>query len=134
LTWAALIYQVVYLYRRRKTRRVKTYTGDIIGFVWITFVIMMFLFGFLFGSVMGNNYYMFMSPCFLALYGMPTFLSGIILRFRSLIIGGICCWILAVIAPFVNYDYQLLMLGAAVIIAWIVPGYILREKFKKIKE
>jgi len=131
LTWIVVIYQSVYLYRRGKKARVQTYTDSIIGFVWLTFVILMFLFGFLFGQVMGKDYYKFISPCFLALYGMPTFLSGIILRFKPLWIGGICCWILSMIAPLLLYNYQLLLLPLAVIIAWIIPGYLLRARYKK---
>lgn len=131
LTWIVIIYQSIYLYRRDKKIKVQTYTDDILGFVWITFVILMFLFGFLFGQVMGKEYYKFISPGFLALYGMPTFLSGIILRFKPLWIGGICCWILSVIAPLISYNYQLLLLPLAVIIAWIIPGYLLRARYKK---
>lgn len=130
-TWALVIYQTIYIYRREKKAKVQTYTNDIIGYVWITFVIMMVLFAFLFGQVMGQEYYKFINPGFLALYGMPTFLSGTILRFKPLRIGGICCWALSCIAPFVPYDYQLLLLALAVVIAWIVPGYILQAKYKK---
>jgi hypothetical protein len=62
---------------------------------------------------------------------MPTFLSGVILRFRPLRIGGICCWALSVVASYVLYDYQLLLLGLGVAIAWILPGYILKARYKK---
>lgn len=129
--WGAFIYQAIYLYRREKKKHVKTYTDEIIGYVWIAFVIMMFLFGFLYGKLLGENYYKFISPGFLALYGFPTFLSGIILRFRPLWIGGVCCWVLSVIASLINNEYQLLLLGLAVIVAWIIPGYILQGRYKR---
>jgi len=38
---------------------------------------------------------------------------------------------LALTAGFVFYDYQLLFVSTAVIIAWIIPGYLLRSKYKK---
>lgn len=132
LTWLAVIYQLVYFYRVRKKQRVKTYTDEIMGFVWMVFVILMFLFAFLFGRMMGNSYYQYINPGFLALYGMPTFLSGVILKFKPLKAGGICCWLLSVLATTISYDYQLLLLGTAVIVAWIIPGYILRIRYKKI--
>jgi hypothetical protein len=91
----------------------------------------MLLFGFLFGSILGPEYYRFINPGFLALYGMPTVLSGSILRFRPLVAGGIGCWVLAIFSAFISYEYQLLLLSAAVVIAWIVPGYLLRVRFKK---
>jgi len=132
LTWLAFLYQIFYLYKLRKRKRVRTYTDDILSFVWVTFIIMMFLFGFLYGRIAGEGYYRFINPGFLALYGMPTFLSGIILKFRPLLIGGISCWILSVAASFIQYDYQLLLLATAVVIAWIIPGYILRNRYNKI--
>jgi hypothetical protein len=92
----------------------------------------MFLFGFLFSIALGKQYYQYMNVGFLALYGMPTFLSGITLRFKPLIYGGIACWLLSIIACFTPYQFHLLLLGLAVIIAWIVPGYILKARFKKI--
>lgn len=135
LVWMAMllvfIYQTIYLVRRKKKEKIKTYTDEIIAAVWISFAVMMFLFGFLFGRIIGEEYYRYIYPGFLALYGMPTVLSGAILKFRPLIIGGICCWILSVTAGFVPYEYQLLLLGAAVILAWIIPGYLLRSKYQK---
>ena len=130
-TWLALIVQAVYLYKRKKKARVSTYTHEIVGYVWIAFVILMFILGFVVGRMVGTQYYMFANVVFLALYGMPTFLSGIILRFRPLIIGGISCWVLSVIASFTTFQFQLLFLAAGVVIAWIIPGYLLRSRFKQ---
>src|SRR5690606_26095099 len=105
---------------------------DIVGFVWLAFVVSMFLMGFLFGRIMGEAYYKIFAPGFLVLYGIPTFLSGIILHFRPLIIGGIACWVLSVVASFITSAYQLLFLSMAVLVAWIIPGYMLRAKYKKV--
>jgi FtsH-binding integral membrane protein len=132
LTWGAALYQMVYLAKRKKQERVKTYAEHITGYVWLTFVVSMFLMGFVLAR--GGNaghYYTLINPVFLALYGIPTFLSGIILQFRPLIIGGIVCWLLSVAGTFVPYEYQLLLLSTAMIVAWIIPGYILRSRFKK---
>jgi hypothetical protein len=131
LTWAAAIYQQVYMARRNKKRVVKTYTDDILSYVWLVFVVVMFLFGYLFATVLGKETYKLINPAFLVLYGMPTFLSGIILKFRPLIIGAITCWILAIFAGLVTPEYHMLFLAAGVVIAWIVPGYIMRSRFKK---
>jgi hypothetical protein len=131
LTWLTVIYQTYYLWKQGKQRKVKTYTDEMIGWIWISFVIMMFLFGFLFTRAFGSQYYQFLNVAILALYGMPTFLSGITLRFRPLIIGGISCWVLSLVAGFIPFEYHLLLLALAVVIAWIIPGYILRARYKK---
>jgi hypothetical protein len=70
------------------------------------------------------------NPAILATDGMPTFLIGVILKFKPLKIGGICCWLLAIAAPFINYDYQFLLMACAVIVAWVIPGYRFQSKFR----
>jgi hypothetical protein len=69
-------------------------------------------------------------PMVLVLYGIATFVSGGVLQFRPLVIGGICCWVLAVAAMFLPFEYQLLALAAAVAAAYIVPGYLLSKQFR----
>jgi hypothetical protein len=91
---------------------------------------MIFLLSFLIGNIAGADYYKHISPIMLATYGMPIFLSGVILRFLPLILGGIGCWVLSTISPIVGYEYQLLLVPAAMLIAWIIPGYLLRKKYK----
>ncbi len=128
LTWVAPIYQVIYMRRSKKIKRVKTYTGEIIGFVWFVYVICITLFIFILIHIKA---YSGINPAVLIMYGMPTFLSGIILKFKPLRIGAICCWILSILAVLVVYEFQLLLVALAVFLAWIVPGYLLKAKFKK---
>jgi len=127
LTWVVGIHQVIYLRNRKKKETVKTYTGDIMGYVWLVFVICLILVIFI------MQYYKALTalnPAILVLYGVPTFLSGIILKFRPLITGGIVCWLLVIPATMIPFEYQLLFIAIAVIAAWIIPGYYLRLKFK----
>ncbi len=131
LTWAVLVVQFLYVRKQRKMKRVETYTGEILKYVWICFVVVIFLISYILGSIFGREYYQYMNPLLLVSYGIPTFLSGIILRFRPLVIGGIACWVLAIAASATAFKYQTLLLVTAVAIAWIIPGYLLRARFKK---
>jgi hypothetical protein len=131
LTWLALIIQIFYSVKRQKKRLVKTYTDDITGYVWIAFVIMLALTGSLISIILRPEDYYFGNIMILIIYGMPTFLSGIILKFRPLVIGGICCWILSLAAHFLPHDFTILLISVAVIAAWIIPGYLLRSRYKK---
>ena len=127
-TWILLFYQFFYIGKRKNASKVKTYTSEINGFVWLVFFICLMLVIFI------GNYlkkYEMINPVVLVLYGMPTFLSGIILKFKALIIGGICCWVLSILSVFILGDFQLLLVSAAVISAWIIPGYIFKQNFKK---
>jgi hypothetical protein len=130
-SWIIVIYQLVYIRKKIKRRRVRTYTGYILGYVWLTFVIVIFLLAFLIGRLTEGDYYIHISPILLTIYGIPIFLSGIILRFKPLVVGGIGCWVLSIAAMLIdNYDYQFLLIPLAMIIAWIIPGYLLRAKYK----
>jgi hypothetical protein len=127
LTIPTVIYQMIYLARVKKNTSVRTYTDEINNYVWVVFVIM----GFLVGIIVGRSGYpQLFNPLVLMLYGMPTFLSGVILKFRPLRMGAISCWALALLSVFIPYQFSFLLLAVAVITTWIVPGYLLRSRFK----
>ena len=131
VTWIVAIYQVIYMRKKNRYRKVRTYTGYILGYVWLTFVIVIFLLAFLIGQLTTSEYYAHITPILLTVYGMPIFLSGVILRFKPLIFGGIGCWLLSIVAMLIeNHDYQFLMIPAAMMIAWIIPGYLLRARYR----
>jgi uncharacterized membrane protein len=131
LTWVAIIYQVIYISRKKKKEKVKTDTDDIVSAIWISFGVVMFVLAFVIGQQIGPDYYKLINPVFIAVYGIPTFLSGTILRFNPLRLGGIGCWILAIVTSFVPATEQVLMIAVAMIIAWILPGYLLRNRNNK---
>ena len=117
-SWVVFIYQFIYVRKKNKKKKVRTYTSHILGYVWLTFVIVILLLAFVIPQLTTGEYYSHINPIILALYGMPIFLSGIILRFKPLIIGGIGCWILSIITTFItNYDYQFLMIPVSMLIA-----------------
>jgi hypothetical protein len=127
LTIPTVIYQMIYLARVKKNTAVRTYTDEINNYVWLVFVIM----GFLVGIIIGRSGQpQLFNPLILMLYGMPTFLSGVILKFTPLRMGAISCWVLALLSVFIPYQFSFLLLAAAVITTWIIPGYLLRSRFK----
>lgn len=126
-TWLLLVYQFFFLRKKRKARKVRTYTEEINGFVWLVFFICLVLVIFI---LIQFERYELINSMLLVLYGMPTFLSGIILKFKPLIIGGVCCWLIALASPFISFNYQLLLIAVGVSAGWIIPGYLMRQKFK----
>ncbi|MBX2935271.1 MAG: hypothetical protein KF825_13580 [Ferruginibacter sp.] len=125
--WLAVIFQIIYLSRQKKKEKVKTYSENIVNYIWISFGICMFIVVIIMSKT--NNWPM-MNSIILMLYGTPTFLSGIGMQFKPLVIGGIICWCLAILSVFIPPIYVLLLLAAAVLAAWIVPGYLLSTKYK----
>jgi uncharacterized membrane protein len=128
VTWIVVVYQVFFLRKKRKSQTVKTYTDGINQFVWVAFFICGMLLVFI---LIQFKAYEAINPAILVMYGMPTFLSGIILRFKPLLIGGIFCWLFAAISPFIDFEFQLLLIAGSIIAGWIIPGYLLKRKFKK---
>lgn len=126
--WLAAIFQVLYLSRKKKKEKVRTYSDSIINAIWISFAICATVIAVIIGKA---NMWIIMNSLVLVLYGTPTFLSGVVMRFKPLIIGGLICWALAAISAFTPPLYVLLLLAAAVVSAWIIPGYLLRAKFKQ---
>jgi len=128
MTWIVVIYQFIFLRKKAAQTKVKTYTDDIIKYVWICFVSTLLITIYL---LQYSKAYHLINPAILLVYGMPTFLSGFILKVRILSIGGICCWILSIISVQVPMVYQPLFLAVAVIIAWIIPGMVMRKKYNR---
>lgn len=128
LTWFAVIVQIIYLIKQKKKERVKTYADEVINFLWICFGISMFTITFIFARL---NTWNVMFPIALMMYGFPTFLTGVIMKFNPLKIGGIICWLLSIAATFIQPIYALLFLAIAMLAAWIIPGYLLKAHFKK---
>lgn len=113
--------------RRRRRERVRTALGDFMVYLWGGFgVLMIMLIGV--GTVFGwSKAY----PLIIALYGLGTFATGGALRFRPLIWGGAACWLLATVAFRAEFDTQLLLVAAAVLVAYVIPGHMLKNQYRR---
>lgn len=58
--------------------------------------------------------------------GVGTLVSGLNLRFKPLMAGGILFFIFAVISVFLDEMYRPLIHGIAVMLGYLVPGYLLK--------
>ena len=129
LVWLLIIIGVLFsVYQGRKDgkiSRAKTYVGDSIRFLWTGMGISYFVLSMIL-SRLGWDTAVF--PFFIMLYGLGTFVSGSILRFRPLVAGGIMAWALAIGAVYVSYDYQMLFAAAAILTSYIIPAYLMRYK------
>ncbi|GEO10367.1 hypothetical protein SAE01_28630 [Segetibacter aerophilus] len=67
------------------------------------------------------------------LYSIGTYISGSILSFRPMRIGGGICLVLVAIAPFLDYSLQILLAAFAISISYLIPGYLLRSQYRKQK-
>jgi hypothetical protein len=65
----------------------------------------------------------------MVLYGIFLYICGSAIEFNPLRIGGVLNWIAAIIAFNVTFDIQLLVLASAVLVGYIIPGYLLKRKY-----
>ena len=97
-------------------------------YLWISFTITLFII--LFSAGLGKISWEMSNILIIALYGLGTFASGGIIKFKPLIIGGIASWVIAVISLFIAPEYTLLSISVSIIIAYLIPGYMLKSKEK----
>ena len=110
---------------KRKNNSVRTYIGESMSYLWTGIGISFFVLSFIVSnSTDGWNY---AYPFFILFYGLGTYVSGKILQFRPLIIGGILNWSLAIACVFVHFDYQLLITAAAIFTSYIIPGHLFQK-------
>lgn len=71
------------------------------------------------------------SSVYLIIYAFPTIGTGLINKFKPMIYGALICYGLFVISLFVSFKYDMLLLGFAGIVNWLIPGIILRTRYLK---
>jgi len=116
------------IYSSRQARRQKstTYIEEALSYLWIAIGISFFV------MVVVNvvseawrtafTYYILM-------YAIGTFVSGSLIRFKPLIIGGLLNFIIAAVSIKFNFAGQLLMGALAILISYIIPGHLLRIRY-----
>lgn len=120
--------QIYFDRQESKRRKVRTYTEEALHYVWMTFGFAVLILTVL-GGITDMGYVTL--PVLMILFGMPTFTTGCICKYTPMIVGGALCWVFAIIAfLYVGYYAFLLCAGSAVV-AWIIPGLMLRANFKK---
>lgn len=122
----AWIITIFYSSRQSREAMVKTHLDRINLWLWIISGVAMgpiVLFGF------KINFYI--NPLVLNMIAIPTFLTGIILKFRPLVFGGISFFLFCIVAFMVDPVTQYLIGGIAMICGYLVPGYLLRSAREK---
>lgn len=133
LAWPVLmsiggVVSAIYGIRKGKQEQVRTYAHQMLRLttlcmgVGIAFTI---TFGILFTTWPVTYGFLML------VYGTWLFMSGGILEFRPLQVGGVVNWVLGAITFFVPEPHELPMIALAVLLGYIIPGYMLKAKFNK---
>jgi uncharacterized protein with PQ loop repeat len=151
LTLVAILPQIIITAREKRMRRAKNYDDAAINYVWLCFGIAIFLISHInivfinklieiykvYEKTTGqwpefslNNY---SSSLMLLLYGLPTVITGAIMKFKPMLWGGIAGWLCCIISVYTPIETDMLLTAFAAVVMWLLPGIILWNKYKKNK-
>lgn len=128
VTPITLVIHFYFISKDEKKVGVKTFIDEATGYLWVALACTFIVFGFIFSKI-GWQYSF---PFYILIYGIGTYVSGALLKFQPLVLGGISCGVLAVVTVFVPYNYQILITALAMLLSYIIPGHILRNRYKKL--
>lgn len=121
------IYTAVHQSRKHRAETTPNYTANIMAALWVTAGINLMIAGFLFGPALKTS----PIPIILIVLAVATIASGATIKFKPLIWGGIVCNLAGIASVFLPTGFHPLALIVAIVAADLIPGYILRNKFKK---
>lgn len=158
LTIVAFIPQIFISINERKNRKVISHTEAAMNTIWVVYGISIFALVFYFNVVPGvsdrsfaeegtkivatnadgttynfHHYIPSAGSLLILLYAIPTFATALAHKFRPMIYASILCYAFFITSCFTPPAYDMLLNGLAGIFNWLIPGLILRRRFKKEK-
>ena len=148
LVLAAIIPQVIFSIKEKKQRKVSSFEDDAINAAWLIYGLT--IFGLTayqiiatnaaqnegWSLVNSNNATFYKSPSpvsfyslYILVYAFPTMITGLVKKFKPMIIGGIICYAMFIVSCYTTNKYDFLVGAVAAIFAWFIPGVILHKKY-----
>lgn len=118
-----IVLTLIYNFKRSKDDEPFTHLNKVLAITWLAFficymIVILYLREF--------NYKVFQLIFILA--GYATFVSGMILKFKPVLVGGIIFWLGCIISFYLSFENQLLISMPIIIFGYLVPGYLLKRK------
>ena len=130
VTPVAIVIHFIFVYKDYKKDRVKTFINEANVYLWTALGLSFFALFFVFSKIGWQYCY----PFYILFYAIGTYVSGSLIKFKPMISGGLACFALVVISVYQTYDHQMLVTAFAIVISYIIPGYMLRYRYKKQKK
>ncbi|NIJ52738.1 hypothetical protein [Dyadobacter arcticus] len=110
------------LFKRRNAENTQTYTAYFINKMWLVLGLCFILAVFINVS-QGRVPFTFT----LLIAGCGTLISGWVMKFRPLILGGFLLMVSAVASIYLTDEYKTLLHGIAIVPGYLIPGYLLKN-------
>jgi hypothetical protein len=129
--WAAVYAAFIALrfpMRRKHTKRMsRTWVDQAIRHLWTGMILSYALITLVFFRIGWDHCYTF----YIVLMATGCFLTGKLLDFPPLVIGATICAVLAILSTFLDFDSDMLICALAILVSYIIPGYLLRARYRK---
>lgn len=125
----ALLFTIYYTFTQGK--KVTTYIGASLRYVWISLFGCMVVTNLILYNVIHEVNFTLQHPLFMVLTAFAILVTGVILRYKPIIFGGVVFGILAYCASFLTLHDQMLLDGIGWFVALAIPGHILYFKRDK---
>ncbi len=122
ITIPAAVLSFYYRFRVRRESGPATQLESILMWAWVAFAVTVIVF-----IIFGREVNYHLNALILTVSAVPTFISGVVLRFRPMILGAVMFWNSGIVCFLVSYDWQLLVGAAAVTLGYLIPGYMLER-------
>lgn len=129
LMFVGIVVSIFHGARQSRKRMVRTYIEEQLDYLWISIFFSYILFGFIFARYGWSNCFSF----YMGLYAIGSFVTGRALKFSPLVWGAIGSWSLAILATFTPFDVNILLCALAIIVSYIIPGYLLKSKYRQMQ-
>ena len=130
LVFAALIPQVYFGIKEKQQKDFVSHDEETIRYVWIAFGLSIFILSFYNSKYGGGE----STTLFMMLYGIPTFITGGIAKFKPMIFGGLLCWALSILSLYSSFSTNMLLMAVCGLFAWLISGVILWNRYQKQRE
>jgi len=122
VTIPAAIASVVYGIKQDRSKIASTILDSVNKWLWIGFGITCFVLVYF-----GERTNWQINPIILVMTATPTFVTGIMLKFKPLLIGGVAFWIFGIVCFLVPHEYQFLLATIAIVGGYVIPGHMLKR-------
>lgn len=114
---------LIYGFSAGRKTNVRTYAGRLYMWTWMGFLVAAVVL-----FIVQSKRLDMVAPYILLLSGFPTFVSGFIIKFRPLVVGGLCFWVIALAVNFAGPAVAPLGMPVAVLTGYLIPGYLLKNR------
>jgi len=122
ITIVSAVISLVYGARQSRRSKSTTILDAANMWIWIGYGVICFTI-----AAFGRQINWQVNPILITVAAVPTFVTGIMLRFKPLMFGGAALWLSGIILFLVPIDIQFLVAAIAITIGYLVPGYLLRK-------